>query len=230
MVASAGAHMDALSGGIMLKLYGYFRSGAAYRTRIAINLKGLDYEQQSIHLTKDGGAQFSDDYGALNPQNLVPTLIDGDAVIIQSMAIMEYLEDAYPDPSLLPEGAAARARVRGLANIVACDIHPVNNLRVRLYLVDEMGVSRDDQKIWIANWITLGFNAYEELLGNEASGRFSHGDMPGMADACLIPQIANARLNEVDIDRFPRILAIDAAAKEHAAFDAALPANQPDAE
>jgi maleylpyruvate isomerase len=214
----------------MLKLYDFFRSGAAYRTRIALNLKGLDYEQSAIHLTRDGGQQFSEEYAALNPQKLVPTLIDGETVLIQSMAIMEYLEDAYPEPSLLPDGARARARVRGLANIVACDIHPVNNLRVRLYLINEMGVSRDDQKTWIANWIHLGFEAYEALLGDAASGRFSHGDWPGMADACLIPQVANARLNEVDISAFPRILEIDAAAKEHPAFEAALPANQPDAE
>ena len=214
----------------MLKLYDYFRSGAAYRTRIALNLKGLDYQQSAIHLTRDGGQQFSEEYAALNPQKLVPTLIDGETVLIQSMALMEYLEDAYPEPSLLPDGARARARVRGLANIVACDIHPVNNLRVRLYLTNEMGVSRDDQKTWIANWIDLGFEAYEALLGDAASGRFSHGDTPGIADACLIPQVANARLNEVDISAFPRILEIDAAAKEHPAFEAALPANQPDAE
>ena len=214
----------------MLKLYDYFRSGAAYRTRIALNLKGLDYDQSSIHLTRDGGEQFSDDYAVLNPQNLVPTLIDGDATLIQSMAIMEYLEDAYPAPSLLPDGAAARARVRGLANIVACDIHPVNNLRVRLYLINEMGVSKDGQKQWMENWIHLGFKAYEALLADDATGRFSHGDTPGMADACLIPQIANARLNKVNIDRFPRILEIDAVAAGHKAFQRSLPANQPDAE
>ena len=214
----------------MLKLYDYFRSGAAYRTRIALNLKGLDYEQSSIHLTRDGGEQFSEDYAVLNPQNLVPTLIDGDATLIQSMAIMEYLEDAYPDPSLLPAGAGPRARVRALANIVACDIHPVNNLRVRLYLINEMGVSKDGQKQWMENWIHLGFKAYEALLADDATGRFSHGDTPGMADACLIPQIANARLNKVNIDRFPRILEIDAAAAGHEAFQRSLPANQPDAE
>jgi maleylpyruvate isomerase len=214
----------------MLKLYDYFRSGAAYRTRIALNLKGLDYEQSAIHLTRDGGEQFSEDYAALNPQKLVPTLIDGAATLIQSMAIMEYLEDAYPQPSLLPDGAGARARTRGLANMVACDIHPVNNLRVRLYLMNEMGVSKDGQKQWIEHWIHLGFEAYEALLADGASGRFSHGDAPTMADACLIPQIANARLNKVDIDRFPRILEIDAAAAGHEAFVKALPANQPDAE
>ena len=157
-------------------------------------------------------------------------MIDGDATLIQSMAIMEYLEDVYPEPSLLPAGAGARARVRGLANIIACDIHPVNNLRVRLYMAGEIGVTKDGQKQWIENWIHRGFEAYEVLLADGAMGRFSHGDTPGMADACLIPQIANARLNKVDIDRFPRILEIDAAAAEHEAFARALPANQPDAE
>ena len=214
----------------MFKLYDYFRSGAAYRVRIALNLKSLDYEQSSIHLTRDGGDQFSDDYATVNPQKLVPTLIAGDTKLIQSMAIMEFLEEAYPEPSLLPEGTAARARVRGLANIVACDIHPVNNLRVRLYLINDMGVSKEDHNTWIANWIQLGFADYESFLADAATGQFSQGDTPTMADACLIPQIANARFNKVDISGFPRILEIDAAAAEHDAFIRALPANQPDAE
>ena len=147
----------------MIKLYDYFFSGAAYRTRIALNLKGLDYEQQAIHLTKDGGEQFQAEYDALNPQNLVPTLIDGDLSIFQSMAIMEYLEETYPEPALLPADTAGRTRVRSLANIVACDTHPLNNLRVRLYLGNEMEVSEENQNAWIAHWIHLGLGAYEEV-------------------------------------------------------------------
>ena len=213
----------------MIKLYDYFFSGAAYRTRIALNLKGLDYEQQAIHLTKDGGEQFQAEYDALNPQNLVPTLIDGDLRIFQSMAIMEYLEETYPEPALLPADTAGRTRVRSLANIVACDTHPLNNLRVRLYLGNEMEVSEENQNAWIAHWIHLGLGAYEEVLQDGKGGPFSHGDKPGLADACLVPQVANAHRNKVDLSAFPALLKIVDACNALPAFEKALPANQPDA-
>lgn len=214
----------------MITLYDYFRSGAAYRTRIALNLKELEYDQKSIHLTKDGGEQFSAEYEEINPQNLVPTLVDGGLRITQSMAIIEYLEETYPEPALLPADQAGRTRVRALANIVACDIHPLNNLRVRLFLGDEMAVDKENQKIWIDHWIRLGFTAYEKLLTDSAdTGAYCHGDRPGMAEACLIPQIANARLNHVDLSDFPTILKIDETCQAHPAFEKALPANHPDA-
>ena len=213
----------------MLKLYDYFRSGAAYRTRIALNLKELEYEQVSINLTKSGGEQFGSDYSTINPQNLVPTLMDGGLKIYQSMAIMEYLEEAFPEPSLFPTDLSGRTRVRALANMISCDIHPLNNLRVRLYLVDEMEVSDDNRRTWIEHWIQLGFRAYEKMLADsEQPGSYSHGNRPTMADACLIPQIANARLNKVDLSDFQSILRIEEVCNSHSAFEKALPSNQPD--
>jgi len=214
----------------MITLYDYFRSGAAYRTRIGLNLKELDYDQISIHLTKDGGEQFGADYAELNPQNLVPTLIDGETKIIQSMAIMEYVEESYPDPSLLPGNAQDRAQIRALANLVACDIHPINNLRVRLYLVDDMEVTPDNRKVWIEHWIRIGFEAYEKLYDQGPGGKFSYGDAPSLADACLIPQLANARLNKCELSNFTTLLKIEEACRAHPAFEKALPENQADAE
>ena len=214
----------------MLKLYDYFRSGAAYRTRIALNLKELEYEQVSINLTKSGGEQFGSDYSTINPQNLVPTLMDGGLKIYQSMAIMEYLEEAFPEPSLFPTDLSGRTRVRALANMISCDIHPLNNLRARLYLVNEMEVTDDNRRTWIEHWIQLGFQAYEKMLADsEDTGSYSYGDRPTMADACLIPQIANARLNKVDLSGFPLILGVEEVCHSHSAFEKALPSNQPDA-
>jgi len=214
----------------LLKLYDYFRSGAAYRTRIALNLKELSYEQISINLTKDGGEQYEAAYSDINPQSLVPTLIVGEQKLYQSMAIMEYLEEVYPEPSLLPADQLGRARVRALANMIACDIHPLNNLRVRLYLVDEMNVSEDNRRVWIEHWIRLGFQAYEYSLSvDRESSLFSYGDYPTMADVCLVPQIANARLNKVDLSDFPTILKVEEVCQAHPAFEKALPSNQPDA-
>lgn len=215
----------------MIKLYDYFRSGAAYRTRIALNLKNLEYDQIPIHLTRDGGEQFKSDYAALNPQMLVPTLIDGDVKITQSVAIFEYLDEAYPEPNLLPSDAAGRARARSLAFLIACDVHPLNNLSVRLYLVDKAGVTEENRVVWIHHWIKRGFTAYEKhLVESPHTGVYSHGDQPTMADACLIPQIANARLNKCDLSDFPNILKIEENCQAHPAFERAKPENQPDAE
>jgi maleylacetoacetate isomerase len=213
-----------------LKLYDYFRSGAAYRTRIALNLKKLEYQQISVNLIKGGGEQFESDYSGVNPQNLVPTLMFGAQRIYQSMAIMEFLEEMFPEPSLLPADQMGRARVRGLANMISCDTHPLNNLRVRLYLVDEMKVSEENRRIWIEHWIRLGFEAYEKmLLDKEDDGPYSYGQFPTMADVCLVPQVANARLNKVDLSDFPTILGVEKFCQAHPAFEKALPSNQPDA-
>ena len=213
----------------MLKLYDYFRSGAAYRTRIALNLKEVEYEQISVNLTKGGGEQFEAVYSEINPQNLVPTLMDGDVKIFQSMAIMEYLEEKFPAPSLLPSDAPSRARVRALANMISCDIHPLNNLRVRLYLVDKMHVTEERRQAWISHWIHIGFQAYEKNLVNfEEIGLYSHGNQPTMADVCRIPQIANARLNKVDLSNFPLILQVEERCQAHPVFKRSLPSNQPD--
>ena len=211
----------------MIKLYDFFNSGASYRTRIALNLKKLDYEQIPIHLTQDGGKQFSEEYSNINPQNYVPTLIDGNVQVIQSMAIMEYLEELYPEPRLLPGSIADRANIRALANIVACDIHPINNLRVRLFLENEMQVDKLKQKSWIENWIFSGFSAYEKAYNAGPKGKFSYGDTPTIADACLIPQMANARRNECDLSNFAILQSIEHECNQLAPFSKALPDNQP---
>jgi maleylacetoacetate isomerase len=211
----------------MMKLYDYHRSGAAYRTRIALNLKGLEYEPVSVHLSRGGGEQYKPDYVALNPQKLVPSLIDGGEPMIQSMAIMEYLEETHPTPPLLPKQPIARARVRALANIVACDIHPINNLRVRNYVRDTLNGGEAGMLAWIHHWIQLGFEAYEKLVAsNPQTGKFSHGDTPTMADCCLIPQIVNARGFKTPLDAYPTILKIEAACQTHPAFIKAKPENQ----
>lgn len=212
-----------------MQLYDYFRSGAAYRTRIGLNIKELAYEHIPVHLTKDGGEQYKADYAAINPQMLVPTLVDGDLKLTQSLAIMEYLDEVYPEPRLLPSDAAGRARVRALAQIIACEVHPINNLKVRLYLVDEMGLSDDKRKDWIAHWIAEGLTAYDKLLDDAATGDFSHGDSPGMADACLIPQLYNAGLNGCDVSAYKNILRVAENCHAHPAFVKAHPDNQPDA-
>ena len=211
----------------MITLYDFPASGAAYRSRIALNLKELEYEQISVHLTQDGGQQFDAAYGELNPQNFVPTLIDGDTTLVQSMAIMEYLEDVYPAISILPGSADDRAQIRALSNIIACDIHPINNLRVRLYLVDEMDVTPENRKVWIEHWIRNGFTAYQKFYEQGPKGKFSYGDTPTMADACLIPQIFNARRNECDLSDFAELLKIEEACNALPAFEKALPENQP---
>ena len=212
-----------------MQLYDFPGSGAAYRTRIGLNLKGLEYEQIQVHLTRDGGEQFNADYVALNPQKLVPTLIDGDAKLIQSVAIMEYLDEVYPEPPLLPADTLGRARVRSLSQIITCDVHPLNNLRVRVYLVDDMDVTPENRVVWIAHWIEEGLTAYEQILNNDAeTGDFSHGDSPTLADACLIPQLFNARRNKCDLSAYPRIARVETNCQAHPAFEKAHPDNQPD--
>jgi maleylacetoacetate isomerase/maleylpyruvate isomerase len=213
-----------------LVLYSYWRSSAAFRVRIALNLKGLHYETRPVHLVRDGGEQHSPDYAAINPQQLVPTLVDGDNVMTQSMAIVEYLDDIHPQPSLLPSDAAGKARVRALAQIVGCDIHPIGNLRVLQRIGSQFSVDDEQKGNWMRHWISTGFQALESMLANSnKTGRYCHGDMPGLADLCLVPQVYNARRWNMSLDDYPTILRIDAACAELDAFKAATPEQQPDA-
>ncbi len=214
-----------------MKLYSYFRSSAAYRVRIALNLKGLDYETVPVHLLKDGGQQLSEGYRQVNPAGLVPTLADGDWAIGQSMAILEYLEEAHPEPALLPAGAKQRARVRSIAQLIACDIHPLNNLRVLKYLKHELQAGDEARDAWYRHWVGQGLAAVESLLaGHPDTGRFCHGDQPTFADLCLVPQVFNARRFGCDLSAVPTVLRIDSACAELDAFRQAAPDNQPDSE
>jgi len=212
-----------------MNLYGYFRSSAAYRVRIALNLKGIAPEGRYVHLQK--AQQRAVDYLALNPQGLVPALVtdEGD-VLTQSLAIVEWLEETHPKPPLLPADAPGRARVRSLAQAIACDIHPLNNLRVLNYLVHTLGVSDEQKNGWYRYWIDLGFEALETRLAREpATGRFCHGDAPTLADLCLVPQVANARRFDIDLSPYPTIVRIDEACRALPAFANAAPERQPDA-
>ncbi len=213
-----------------MKLYDYFRSSAAYRVRIALNLKGLAPDRTFVHLRND--AQRDTAYLALNPQGLVPALaIDDGSVLTQSMAIIEYLDETHPLPPLLPAGAVARARVRAIALAVACDIHPLNNLRVLKYLKHTLHVSDADKDIWYRHWVHEGLAALEMQLARDgATGRFCDGDTPTLADVFLVPQMANARRFDVDVTPFPTLLRIEAACLALPAFAQAEPARQPDAE
>lgn len=213
-----------------LVLYGYWRSSAAYRVRIALNLKGLPYEQRPVHLVQDGGQQHAPPYAALNPQELVPSLCDGGRTLTQSLAIMEYLDETRPGPALLPPDAASRARVRALAQLVACDIHPIGNLRVLQHLVAQFGAGDDGKAAWSRHWIATGFRALETMLArDDATGRHCHGDTPGLADACLVPQCYNALRWGVPLEDYPTIERIYRACEALDAFRAAAPEVQPDA-
>ncbi|VVD80901.1 maleylacetoacetate isomerase [Pandoraea morbifera] len=215
----------------MSTLYSYFRSSAAYRVRIALNLKGLDYEIVPVHLVRDGGEQLKPAYRALNVNGLVPTFVDGDVNIHQSLAIIEYLEDVHPTPALLPADPVARAQVRALALDIAADIHPIDNLRVLRYLKQDLGVSEEQKNAWYVHWVVEGFTALEARLAAQPSpGKFVFGDTPTLADCCLVPQVYNANRFKVDMAPFPRIAAIDAHCQTLDAFRRAAPEAQPDAE
>ncbi len=214
----------------MLTLYTYFRSSAAYRVRIALNLKGLAYESVPIHLLKAGGEQHGLDYQRLNPAQLVPTLIEDTHALTQSLAIIDYLEETHPDPALLPCDALGRARVRALAQTIACEIHPLNNLRVLQYLENTLKLDAQVRADWYRHWVTLGFTALEALLADSpATATFCHGDTPGLADCCLIPQLVNARRFDTPLQAFPTLLRIEASCLALEAFARAAPAVQPDA-
>ena len=212
-----------------MKLYGYFRSSASYRVRIALAMKGLVWEQVIVHLAK--GHQLEPGFQALNSQGLIPVLEDGGVVMTQSLAIIEYLDETYPQPPLLPSTAVERQRVRAISLAIACDIHPLNNLRVLKYLTQDLGLSEDQKLAWYRHWVAVGFDALEPQLANDpATGRYCHGDVPGLADVALVPQVANARRFGVDLGPYPTIHRIDAACRELEPFRLAAPENQSDAE
>lgn len=208
-------------------LHGYFRSGTSYRTRIALNIKGLSYETRGVDLRT--GVQKSDAYLKLNPQGLVPALETGEGVLIQSPAILEWLDERHPRPPLLPDTTMDRATVRGMAAIIGCDIHPLNNLRVLTALRSQFEADQATVDAWAGRWITPGFETLETLVGRYGRG-WSFGDTPGLVDCYLIPQIYSARRFNVPLEAFPRLLAIEAAAADHPAFIAAHPDRQPDAD
>lgn len=212
-----------------MKLYGYFRSSAAFRLRIALALKGLDYEPVFVHLRK--GAQFDADYAALNPQQQVPTLVVDDRVLVQSPAILEWLEETHPAPPLLPADADGRARVRAIAMAVGCDIHPINNLRVLKYLTGEMGLDEGQMRRWYNHWIALGFAGIERMLaGSPETGDFCHGAAPTLADIYLVPQVFNAKRFAAPLDDYPTLMRVFDSCMARDAFELAQPAKQPDAE
>lgn len=213
-----------------MKLHNFFRSSASYRVRIALNLKGLPFEYCAVHLSRGGGEQLTPAFRELNPASLVPLLEDGAERLTQSLAILEYLDEAHPEPPLLPRGLADRARVRALALSIACEIHPLNNLRVLNYLTAELGVSPEAKTRWYQHWVELGLTAIEAQVKQGPSGRFCHGDAPGLADCCLIPQLFNARRFNCDLSRYPKLTAIEAHCSELPAFRDAAPGLQPDAE
>lgn len=219
------------------RLYTYWRSSAAFRVRIALALKGLDYESVPKHLLRDGGEQRKPDYLAVNPQGLIPALADDGFVIPQSLAICEYLEEIHPEPRLLPGSARDRATVRGMAMVVACDTHPLNNLPIMGYLRREFGADDAAVNRWVAHWIDRGFAALERWVGtipgapaDVGQQRFCFGDAPTLADVCLVPQMYNARRFSVDVTPYPRLVATCAHLEGRPAFAVARPENQPDAE
>jgi maleylacetoacetate isomerase len=212
-----------------MKLYGYFRSSAAFRVRIALNLKRLKVEQASIHLRRND--QTAPDYLAVNPQGLVPALEDDGQIFIQSLAIIEYLDETHPEPPLLPGHPADRARVRALADIIACDIHPIDNLRVLRYLSKPLGHDEATIGLWFNHWIAKGFEGLERILaGDGQTGIYCHGDLPTIADICLVPQVFNARRYNLDLAPYPTLMRVYDACMKLPAFEEARPEKQPDAE
>jgi len=215
-----------------VKLYSYFRSSAAYRVRIALNLKRVAYEYVPVHLLR--GEQRASSYTDINPEGLVPTLIDDEAhdtvAMSQSLAIIEYLEETHPEPPLLPHDAPSRARVRAIAGAIACDIHPLNNLRVLQYLKHVLGIGDEARDAWYRHWVARGLDALEARLAREpGTGAFCHGDAPTLADICLVPQLSNARRMNVPLEAYRTLVAIEANCLAQDAFARAAPENQPDA-
>jgi maleylacetoacetate isomerase/maleylpyruvate isomerase len=215
-----------------MKLFSYFRSSASFRVRIALALKGLPYDYIPVHLVKGGGEQFSAEYKAMNPAALVPVLQDDDgSVLTQSLAIIEYLEETRPDPSLLPADPVGRARVRALALSIACEIHPLNNLRVLAYLTKTLGITDDQKNAWYRHWVETGLETVEAMLAGDArTGAYCHGDAPTLADVLLVPQIFNAQRFNCRLDHVPTVMRIHQHCLTVPAFASSVPAQQPDAE
>lgn len=212
-------------------LHTYFRSSASYRVRIALNVKNLEARHVSVHLNRNGGEQFGSEFKAVNPQGLVPVLSEDNLHLSQSLAILEYLEEKYPSPSLLPQSLEARAFVRQMALSIACDIHPLNNLRVLKYLTATMGASEEAKAEWARHWIEVGLQALEsELSRSVRLGPFCFGDSPTIADCCLVPQIFSAQRFNVDLSAYPTLMSIDSACQRLPAFVNAHPSRQLDAE
>lgn len=213
----------------MRKLYSYFRSSASYRVRTALNLKGLDYDTVPVHLVR--GEQRAPDYTAINPAGLVPALDDDGTVLTQSLAIIEYLDERYPEPALLPGSAADRARIRAIALTVACEIHPLNNLAVLRYLKHTLGVAEEAKNAWYRHWVEQGLAAVERMLADDArTGAFCHGETPTLSDCCLVPQIYNAQRFDCRLDQVPTVMRIYEHCMTLEAFRHAAPGAQPDAE
>ncbi|HEY1235109.1 MAG TPA: maleylacetoacetate isomerase [Candidatus Binatia bacterium] len=214
-----------------MKLYTFFRSSASFRVRIALNLKGLSYEQVPIHLRRGGGEQFTASYKQMNPQSLLPTLENEGRYLTQSLAIIEYLEEQYPTPPLLPKNAVDRALVRSMALVIACEIHPIQNLRVLNYVKKEYNQTDEQVNRWAQHWIDLGLAALEQMItAQPARGKFCFGETPTLADICLVPQLGNARRFGCDLSRYPHIMSIEKFCLALPAFAAAAPEKQPDAE
>jgi len=213
-----------------LRLYSYWRSSAAYRVRIALNLKHLPYEIVPVHLLEGGGHQRSPEYRAIHPQGLVPVLKHGHRILRQSMAIIEYLDETWPDPPLLPATARDRVRARAIAEAIACDVHPLNNLRVLQYFENVWNVPAPERDEWVRHWIREGLAAVEQMLAeHHSTGTFCDGELPGLADCCLVPQVFNARRFSLDIQPYKTIRRIYEACMALPAFESARPERQPDA-
>jgi maleylpyruvate isomerase len=215
----------------MLKLYNYYRSSASFRVRIALNFKGLNYDYVPVHLTKGGGQQFASEFKSLNADALIPVLDDDGRVLTQSLAIIEYLDETHPEPPLLPASPVDRAYVRGFALTIACEIHPLNNLRVLRYLVKELGASEDSKNTWYRHWVEQGLAALEtRVVSERRSGRHVLGDQVGLADVVLVPQVFNAKRFDCRLDHVPTLMRIFDHCMELPAFADAQPSRQPDAE